>query len=116
VTLVAWMWWRVANARVTDDAMIDGVVPLAAVTTFMVCSPLLSPQYMVWLLPIAALTDSAELRRTITVASGAALALYAFPSALLQHGNHRLFWSALRLSVAFEVPIGFWAWELISLA
>ena len=74
------------------------------------------PWYMVWLLPIAALTDSAELRRTITVASGAALALYAFPSALLQHGNHRLFWSALRLSVAFEVPIGFWAWELISLA
>ena len=74
------------------------------------------PWYMVWLLPIAALTDSAELRRTITVASGAALALYAFPSALLQHGNHRLFWSALRLSVAFEVPIGFWAWELITLA
>lgn len=73
------------------------------------------PWYMVWLLPIAALTDSAELRRTITVASGAALALYAFPSALLGQGHHRLFWSALRLSVAFEVPIGFWAWEKISL-
>lgn len=68
VTLVAWMWWRVANARDVDDTLIDGVVPLTAVTTFMVCSPLLSPQYMVWLLPFAAVSWVLGARRIAALA------------------------------------------------
>jgi hypothetical protein len=66
------------------------------------------PWYMVWLLPIAALTDSERLRRTIAVSSSAVLALYAFPSALVEHAPGHSAWSALRLGMAFGVPIGFW--------
>jgi hypothetical protein len=66
------------------------------------------PWYMVWLLPIAALTDSGRLRRTIAVSSGAALALYAFPYALVEQAPDHSVWSALRLGMAFGVPIGFW--------
>jgi alpha-1,6-mannosyltransferase len=66
------------------------------------------PWYMVWLLPIAALTDSERLRRTIAVSSGAVLALYAFPYALVEQVPSHSAWSTLRLGMAFGVPIGFW--------
>jgi hypothetical protein len=55
------------------------------------------PWYMVWLLPIAALTDSGRLRRTIAVASGATLALYAFPYSLVEQAPAHSVWSALRV-------------------
>lgn len=62
------------------------------------------PWYMVWVLPIAALTDSAGLRRTILVASAASLVLYAFPAALVEQVPSL---SLLRLGLAFMVPILF---------
>ena len=66
------------------------------------------PWYIVWLLPIAALTDSERLRRTIAVSSSAVLALYAFPYALVEQAPGHSAWSGLRLGMAFGVPIGFW--------
>jgi hypothetical protein len=66
------------------------------------------PWYIVWLLPIAALTDSERLRRTIVVSSSAVLALYAFPYALVEQAPGHSAWSGLRLGMAFGVPIGFW--------
>jgi hypothetical protein len=66
------------------------------------------PWYMVWPLPIAALTGSGRLRRTIAVASAATLALYAFPYTLVEQTPNHSLWSALRLGLAFGVPIGFW--------
>jgi hypothetical protein len=51
---VAFIWVRAA--RGPRDAGIDyAVAPIASIGAFMVCSPLLSPQYLVWLLPFAAL-------------------------------------------------------------
>jgi hypothetical protein len=66
------------------------------------------PWYVAWLLPIAALTDSGSLRRTILVFSVSVLALYAFPYAAVEQSPHRMVWSAMRLVAAFGVPIGFW--------
>jgi len=66
------------------------------------------PWYMVWLLPIAALTYSGRLRRTIAVSSVATLALYAFPYTLAEQAPDHSVWSTLRLGLAFGVPIGFW--------
>jgi hypothetical protein len=68
----------------------------------------LYPWYVAWLLPMAALTDSGPLRRTTLVFSVSVLALYAFPYAVLEQSPHRMVWSAMRLVVAFGVPIGFW--------
>jgi alpha-1,6-mannosyltransferase len=69
----------------------------------------LYPWYVAWLLPMAALTDSGPLRRTILVFSVSVLALYAFPYAVLEQSRHRMVWSAIRLVAAFGVPIGFWS-------
>jgi hypothetical protein len=52
---VAWVWWRVHRTREPTDRLLYGIAPLTAVTIFMVCSPLLSPQYLVWLVPFGAL-------------------------------------------------------------
>jgi hypothetical protein len=71
----------------------------------------LYPWYVAWLLPMAALTDSGPLRRTILVFSVSVLALYAFPYAVLEQSPHRMVWSAARVVAAFGVPIGFWISE-----
>jgi hypothetical protein len=68
------------------------------------------PWYTAWLLPIAALTDSEPLRRTIMVFSAASLALYAFSYSILEQPSYSA-WSALRLGVVFVLPLVWWAWE-----
>ena len=68
----------------------------------------LYPWYVAWLLPMAALTDSGPLRRTILVFSVSVFALYAFPNAMLEESPHRMVWRGMRLVAAFGVPIGFW--------
>lgn len=54
LSLVVWIWFRVAIGT-KDEAIIYGVAPLVATTAFMVCSPLLSPQFLIWLTPFAAI-------------------------------------------------------------
>jgi hypothetical protein len=66
------------------------------------------PWYVTWLLPIAALTESERLRRTIGVAAVASVALYAFPFALVETGRHHTLWSAVRLAIPFGLPIAVW--------
>jgi alpha-1,6-mannosyltransferase len=70
-----------------------------------------SPWYATWLLPIAALTDSDTLRRTILVTSGAVLLLYAFPYRWVEPAQLHTVWSTLRLLLAFGTPIAFWCSE-----
>jgi hypothetical protein len=52
---VAWVWWRAYGSGVRSDQLVYGIAPLTAVTTFMVCAPLLSPQFLVWIVPFGAL-------------------------------------------------------------
>ena len=49
------LWWRLSRCKPTDDGIIEGVAPVAAICLFLVCSPVLSPQYLVWLLPFGAI-------------------------------------------------------------
>ena len=49
------LWWQVARRRDLPESVTYGVAPLVATATFLACSPLVSPQYVVWLLPFAAI-------------------------------------------------------------
>jgi hypothetical protein len=55
VVLVGCIWVRSVHARDRSVQLADGVVPLTAVCVVLLCSPLLSPQYLIWLLPFAAI-------------------------------------------------------------
>ncbi len=54
VLTVAWIWWR-AWPRRDDRRVTEAIAPLAAVGAFLAWPPLLSPQYVCWLLPFTAL-------------------------------------------------------------
>ena len=53
--LVGVVWWLAARARRDDAVVLDGLAPLAAVTATLVTATILSPQYVSWLLPFAAI-------------------------------------------------------------
>ena len=55
--VIAWAWWRAARTDDSPDAGSDAVDVAAAlsVTTLLVFAPILSPQYVLWLLPFAAI-------------------------------------------------------------
>ncbi len=52
---VAAAWVLAARAKPRRTGVLDGLAPMAAITTFLVFSPLLSPQFLLWLLPFAAI-------------------------------------------------------------
>jgi uncharacterized membrane protein len=47
--------WLLADRSATPDRLVDGTAALTAVGVFLVCTPLLSPQFSVWLAPFAAI-------------------------------------------------------------
>ncbi len=53
--LVGLVWWLAARTRRDDAVVLDGLAPLAAVTATLVTATILSPQYVSWLLPFAAI-------------------------------------------------------------
>jgi hypothetical protein len=53
--LVGLVWWLAARSRRDDAVVLDGLAPLAAVTATLVTATILSPQYVSWLLPFAAI-------------------------------------------------------------
>jgi Glycosyltransferase family 87 len=54
VTVVA--VWALASLRRPHAAMVlDGVAPIGAIAAFLIFSPLLSPQFMIWIVPFAAI-------------------------------------------------------------
>lgn len=63
------------------------------------------PWYVTWLLPLAALTDSARLRLAIVVFSWTALSLYAFPDFILTVAPMRDLWATLRIAVTHIPPM-----------
>lgn len=67
------LWWRVIRRGVPDSVGF-GVAPLVATAAFLVCSPILSPQYVCWLLPFAAICWATGSRR-MTALAGAAVVL-----------------------------------------
>jgi alpha-1,6-mannosyltransferase len=106
VLLVGLVIWRFSGVRDRFGLVREiGVVLLALLLGY---AASVHPWYAAWLVPIAALTDSGALRRTILVFSGAALLLYAFPVVLVEQAPGHAWWSAIRIGLAFGVPLVFW--------
>ncbi len=106
---VAFCAWRLAAIRDRADVVREtGNLLLVLLLGF---AASVSPWYATWLLPIAALTESEGLRRTIVVTSGAVLLLYAFPYRWVEPSGLHTAWSTLRLALAFGTPIAFWMSE-----
>lgn len=55
LVLVGLVWWLAARTRSQEDRLLDGLAPLGAVTALLVTATILSPQYVSWLLPFAAI-------------------------------------------------------------
>jgi hypothetical protein len=72
VGTVVVVWVLASRLDEHASGLRDGVAPLAAVTAFLVLGPIISPQYLVWLLPFAALAWVGGERRVAGLAAGAA--------------------------------------------
>jgi hypothetical protein len=59
VVLVVARIWMLASRHANDERALFGVAPLAALAVLLVGSPLFSPQFVVWLMPWAAITAAA---------------------------------------------------------
>jgi hypothetical protein len=75
LALVAVAWWLAARRRAdgADDLVSYGEAPLASVLAVLLFAPILSPQYIVWMLPFAAVVAAVGDR----VVGGLALAVSA---------------------------------------
>lgn len=70
--------WVGVSRRPKRESITFAVAPIAAICAFMICSPLLSPQYLIWLLPFAAVawvTGERVLALLVMVASAATMML-----------------------------------------
>jgi len=87
----AWLLASRAKPRGTD--VLDGLAPMAAITVFLVLSSLLSPQFLVWLLPFAAIA-AAHGERLVTglafIVFGLSVALLALLPELIHGGTFAL--------------------------
>jgi hypothetical protein len=55
ITLVGVVWFLAGRVRRPPASVVDGVAPVAAITALLLCATILSPQYVSWLLPFAAI-------------------------------------------------------------
>lgn len=49
------VWWLVGRRADRSARIVDGVAPVAAVAGMLVFSPIISPQYLLWLMPFVAI-------------------------------------------------------------
>jgi uncharacterized membrane protein len=81
---------------------------MAAITVFLVLSPLLSPQFLLWLLPfaaIAAVHGERLVTRLAFVASGLSVALLALLPELIHGGTFALLVLAARNAVLIALLV-----------
>jgi len=96
---VAFIWVLASRAKPAGPGVLDGLAPMAGITAFLVLSPLLSPQFLAWLLPFAAIAvaHGERLVAGITfLAGGLSVALLALLPELIDGGTLALFVLALR--------------------
>jgi hypothetical protein len=99
---VAAAWILAARAKPRGTDVLDGLAPMAAITTFLVLSPLLSPQFLLWLLPfaaIAAVHGERLVTRLTFVVFGLSVALLALLPGLIHGGTLALLVLAARNAV-----------------
>jgi hypothetical protein len=102
VAAVVLVWLAAARAKPRGPGVLDGLAPVAAIVTFLVLSPLLSPQFFAWLLPFAAIAAAFGERlvaRLTFVVGGLSVALLALLGELIHGGTLALFVLAVRNAV-----------------
>jgi hypothetical protein len=109
---VAAVWVLAARAKPRGTAVLDGLAPMAAITAFLVFSPLLSPQFLLWLLPftaIAAVAGERLVTSLVFIVFGLSVALLALLPELIHGGTFGLFVLALRnvTLIGLLVALGF---------
>jgi hypothetical protein len=105
---VAAAWILAARAKPRGTGVLDGLAPMAAITVFLVFSPLLSPQFLLWLLPfaaIAAVHGERLVTRLAFVASGLSVAQLALLPELIHGGTFALFVLAARNAVLIALLV-----------
>jgi hypothetical protein len=96
---VAFVWFLASRAKPGGPGVLDGLAPMAGITAFLVLSPLLSPQFLAWLLPFAAIAvpHRERLVAGLTfVACGLSVALLALLPELIDGGTLAIFVLAAR--------------------
>jgi hypothetical protein len=99
---VALVWILATRTKPGGPGVLDGLAPLAGITAFLVLSPLLSPQFLAWLLPfaaIAAVHGERLVARLTFVAVGLSVALLALLPELIDGGGLAIFVLTLRNAV-----------------
>jgi Glycosyltransferase family 87 len=102
IAAVALAWMLASRAKPGGPGVLDGLAPLAGMTAFLVLSPLLSPQFLAWLLPfaaIAAVHGERLVARLTFVAAGLSVALLALLPDLIDGGGLAIFVLTLRNAV-----------------
>jgi Glycosyltransferase family 87 len=99
---VAAAWLLASRAKPGGPGVLDGLAPMAGITAFLVLSPLLSPQFVAWLLPfaaIAAVHGERLVARLTFLAAGLSVALLALLPELIDGGALAIFVLTLRNAV-----------------
>jgi hypothetical protein len=104
-----WRWGRLRclNSLTRELAYIFAALLIGQAAWFF-------PWYVTWLIPLAALIDSTQLRWAILAYAWTSLAIYAFPYFIVAEAPMHELWSALRISIAHTPPLvlltrAFWA-------
>jgi alpha-1,6-mannosyltransferase len=104
-----WRWWKLRNLNglIRELAYIFAALLIGQAAWFF-------PWYVTWLIPLAALIDSAQLRWAIIAYAWSSLAIYAFPYFVVAEAPMHELWSAIRISIAHAPPLvlltrAFWA-------
>jgi hypothetical protein len=99
VAAVLAVWFVASRASPGGPGVLDGLAPVLAIVAFLVLTPLLSPQFLAWLLPFAAIA-AVHGERVVAglafVAVGLSVALLALLPELIHGGTLALFVLALR--------------------
>src|SRR3954470_24635486 len=86
---VAAVWWLVARRPQSPAHVVEGVAPVAAVSALLLAATLLSPQYISWLLPFAAIAAAGG-ERAIAWLTAVVAALSALDLNLVKEVNRGL--------------------------
>lgn len=99
IAAVVLIWLAASRAKPGGAGLVDGLAPVAAIVAFLVLTPLLSPQFLAWLVPFVAIAAAhrEQLVAGVTfVAIGLSVALLALLPELIHGGTLALFVLAVR--------------------
>ena len=112
---LAW-WWADRRRRAgDDDHVVYGLAPLASVLAMLLFAPILSPQYVVWFLPFAAIVV-ARGDRLVAVLTLAVTALTTISYPLVLSASEGAVWAILPVLARNLVLVGLFVVVLQTLA